>query len=173
MIFRFFLASLALMALELALLIELVQEIGFLRVAGLLFLSAVLGVMLIRLEGFRLLVEARAAVVSGRLPERGIIDRILVFFGASLLIAPGVVSDLVALFLFIPWPRRWIARRIESAFKERVIVRHFYYGDETIDTEGEIIEGEIVQDDEAGRDPRSGQDGRPDRGDYPRLPPRG
>lgn len=165
MIFRFFLASLALMALELALLFELVQEIGFLKVAGLLFLSAFLGVMLIRLEGFRLIVEARAAIVNGRLPERGIIDRLLVFFGASLLIAPGVISDAVALFLFIPWPRRWLARRIEGTIKERVVVRHFHYGRETIDTEGEFIDGEII--DAERDDPEESDD------DFPRLPPRG
>lgn len=166
MIFRFFLASIALMALELALLIELVQEMGFLRLAGLLFLSAFLGVMLIRLEGFRLFVEARTAFVNGRLPERGIIDRLLVFFGAALLISPGVISDGIALVLFLPWPRRWLARRIELAIRERVVVRHFHYGRETVDTEGEFVDAEII-------DAEDIESRGEKRDDFPRLPPRG
>src|SRR5690554_421011 len=106
MIFRIFLVSLALMALELALLIELVQELGFLAVAALLFLSA---------------------IADGRLPERGMVDRLMVFLGALLLIAPGVISDAVALILFIPWTRRFIARRVERSIRERFVVQHFHY----------------------------------------------
>lgn len=166
MIFRFFLASLALMALELALLIELVQELGFLAVAALLFLSAIAGVLLIRLEGFRLVVEARTAIADGRLPERGMVDRLMVFLGALLLIAPGVISDAVALILFIPWTRRFIARRVERSIRERFVVQHFHYRSQTIDTEGEFIEDEVIEG-EIVHEP-----GRED-DDLPRLPPRG
>ncbi len=109
-------------ALELAVLIAIGREVGLLATLGLLLASGFVGSWLARREGTRALRAYQTALAEGRAPEEGVLGGLLVFAGCCLLVAPGVITDVVGLgLLFRPTRRmaaglvrRWLARRMAS-----------------------------------------------------------
>ncbi len=108
--------------LELYLLIQLGDICGFWPTLGLVVLTGALGAWLARLEGFRVLAQWQQALQAGRLPPDGVLGGVLLLVGAVLLIAPGLITDVVGLLLLLPqsrhvaalWLRPWVQRRIDA-----------------------------------------------------------
>ncbi|WP_405148341.1 FxsA family protein [Sphaerisporangium sp. NBC_01403] len=113
-----FIAFLVVPVLEIWVLIQIGQVIGGWQTVGLLILDSVLGAWLVRLEGRRAWRALREALNSGRTPDRELTDGALVVVGGTLLVAPGFLSDVVGLFLILPFTRP-IARRWLSWFLGR------------------------------------------------------
>ncbi|MDF1585146.1 FxsA family protein [Marinimicrococcus flavescens] len=88
--------------LEIVLLIVLGSELGALPVIGLLLASAVLGALLLRHHGARLVREIERNLNAGRLPLAETFRAACVGAAGVLLILPGVISDAVALVLVLP-----------------------------------------------------------------------
>lgn len=88
--------------LEIVLLIVLGSELGALPVLGLLVASAVLGALLLRHHGARLVREIERNLNAGRLPVAETFRAACVGAAGVLLILPGVISDAVALLLVLP-----------------------------------------------------------------------
>ncbi|HTM46549.1 MAG TPA: FxsA family protein [Polyangiaceae bacterium] len=95
---------------ELYLLTLLWEQIGFLQLVALLVASAAIGVAITRQQGLRVWRDYQQALVSGVPQAEGALEGVLVLLGGALLIAPGPLSDLIGLFLLVPWTRRWVAR---------------------------------------------------------------
>ncbi|HET9449254.1 MAG TPA: FxsA family protein [Aggregicoccus sp.] len=106
---------------ELYLLLRLGERLGALPVLGLLLLSAVLGLLLARSEGARVLRQVQAALARGQMPDEAMASGALVVVGGALLVLPGVISDAVGLVLLVPPSRRWVAGRLRRAFSGRVV----------------------------------------------------
>jgi UPF0716 protein FxsA len=100
--------------LELYLLTVLGQRIGLLETIGLVVLAGVAGAALARSQGRRVLQGWQESLAQGRMPEDGVLDGLLVLIGGVLLIAPGVLTDLVGVLLLLP-PTRRIALRLVRA----------------------------------------------------------
>jgi UPF0716 protein FxsA len=96
---------------EIALLIRSGETIGFWPTIGLLIAAAVLGVVVIRRQGFSMVARTLNAVNEGRLPFEPLLDGYLVVMAGFLLIVPGFLSDAVGLLLLIPPLRTWCIRR--------------------------------------------------------------
>ena len=62
----------------------------------------------------------QAAAAQGRVPEEGILSGALVLAGGVLLIIPGVITDVLGLFLLIPPARRWVIARLRGALERRM-----------------------------------------------------
>jgi UPF0716 family protein affecting phage T7 exclusion len=81
--------------------------------------SAGVGIVCARVEGLRVFREWRTALATNAPPEEGVMSGVLLLLGSALLIAPGVISDVLGLALLVPLVRRAIAaftlRRIRSA----------------------------------------------------------
>lgn len=60
------------------------------------------------------------ALAELRTPEQGIIDGVLVIAGGALLMAPGVLTDVVGLSFLIPPTRRLVARLVRAAVERRI-----------------------------------------------------
>ncbi len=125
---RLFLLFTLLPLLELFILVKIGGQIGFLpTLLGVIVVGAI-GASLARREGFRVLREWQSALAQGRMPDEGVLGGMLVLVGGVLLIAPGVLSDVVGLALLFPPTRKLVAgvlgRRLERSIAEGTV--HVY-----------------------------------------------
>jgi UPF0716 protein FxsA len=96
---------------ELAVIIQVGQEIGVLWTVAILVADSVLGSVLMRAQGRAAWRRFNEATRAGRVPAREVLDGTLVIFGGALLLTPGFLTDVLGLLLLIP-PTRAIVRRI-------------------------------------------------------------
>jgi UPF0716 protein FxsA len=102
---------------ELFILIKIGSQIGALNTIVLVIATAVLGALLARMEGLRTLQQIQSSLSRGHIPAEELIDGVLIFAGGILLITPGLLTDLFALVLLVPYTRmhfkRWLRRRFD------------------------------------------------------------
>ena len=84
------------------------SEIGVLATLGLIVLSAVLGFVLLRIQGISLLKKIKAETAAGRVPDREMVHGAMLVLAAILLIIPGFVSSTIGLLLFLPPVRDFV-----------------------------------------------------------------
>ena len=130
MMARLFLLFTVVPLLELYILIKIGGYIGAFPTVGLVVLTALLGFMLARFEGLRKLQQIKRSLSLGIVPAEEMLDGVLIFVGGVLLIIPGVLTDLFALILLIPYTRtifkRWLRRRFDRMIATRNIRLHYY-----------------------------------------------
>lgn len=78
------------------------KAIGILPTLAAIIASGVLGALLLRFEGVRVLRRTLEALQSGRRPDVALAHAALTAFGGLLLLLPGFFSDLVGIALFLP-----------------------------------------------------------------------
>jgi len=105
--------------LLLILLLPILEIVGFIQVGdwigagptiGLLILSAMVGIFLVRHRGLASLTRAQTATARGEAPIGAVLDGFCEVIAGILLIIPGFLSDLVALALLIRPLRRGMGR---------------------------------------------------------------
>lgn len=100
------------MVVEITVLVIVGQAIGLLATVLLLIAASVLGMWLLRREGTRAFRALADAVRTRRAPHRELADGILIAAAGVLVLVPGFVSDLIALFLLFPPTRSIVTKRI-------------------------------------------------------------
>jgi UPF0716 protein FxsA len=96
---------------ELAVIIEVGQQIGVWLTIAILIADSVLGSMLMRSQGRAAWRRFNEALAAGRVPAREVLDGALVIFGGALLLTPGFITDVLGLLLLLP-PTRAVLRGI-------------------------------------------------------------
>lgn len=91
---------------ELYLIIEVGSVIGALWTVLLVVLTAVIGVSLLRIQGFATLDRARRNMEAGTLPAMEIMEGMMLAIGGALLITPGFITDTLGFLCLIPFTRR-------------------------------------------------------------------
>jgi len=112
------LALLVVPIVEIAVIVQVGQLIGFWPTLVLLLVESALGAWLIKREGRRAWLALQGAVRTGHLPGRELTDAALVLIGGTLLLTPGFVTDIVGFALVLPFTRP-IARRALQAYAAR------------------------------------------------------
>jgi UPF0716 protein FxsA len=107
---------------ELAVIIQVGQEIGVLWTIAILIGDSVLGSLLMRSQGRTAWRRFNAALQAGRPPAREVLDGVLVIFGGALLLTPGFLTDILGLALLIPPTRAVVRRLLVRRFTDRMIV---------------------------------------------------
>ncbi len=107
---------------ELYVIIQVGQAIGVLPTIGLLLLDSVLGLVLVRTQGRSAWRRFAATVNAGRPPAREALDGALVLLGGALLLAPGFLTDLLAVLLLLPATRALVRRAAARRLLERMVV---------------------------------------------------
>jgi UPF0716 protein FxsA len=147
---------------ELFLLIRVGRIVGVGPTLGFVVAMGVLGAVLAKNQGRRVLRDWQAALAEGRVPERGIVSGILVLLGALLLITPGFLTDVLGLWLLIPWTRKpvelalvaylkrgvasgqlhvyGVNRKPRAANSRTEVGRAAYRASDVIDTQGEEVD---------------------------------
>lgn len=111
----FFIAPLV----EIASFIIVGRAIGVLPTLGLIILSALVGVALLRVQGAGLLRRLQTEARKGLDPGRELVHAALLVVAAFLLIVPGFFGDVIGILLFLPFVRDLAWRLI----KPRIMVR--------------------------------------------------
>lgn len=108
--------------LELALLIWMGSHVGVVPTIALVLTTGVLGAALARHQGLATWGRFHAALGAGRLPEKELIEGLLILVAGALLITPGLLTDMTGFLLLIPPLRHRLARWTGSAVRRRVVV---------------------------------------------------
>ena len=129
-------------------LIEIGGFIGVLPTVGLVVLTAVAGIWLLRLEGLATLHRVQNRLARGETPERELLEGVMLIFGGALLLTPGFATDAAGFICLIPGLRRPLAKRILSNFQFasiRMPNSGTAPGGHTIDGEFQREEGHSMQ----------------------------
>lgn len=94
---------------ELFILVQVGKTIGFWNTLSILIILGLLGLVMIRKQGFSVLGRIRQDLASGIPPGQSLLDGLMVLLGGVFLIIPGFFTDIVGLLLLIPPLRRKIA----------------------------------------------------------------
>lgn len=108
----FFIIFVATPILEIVLFIEIGGLIGVAPTILIVILTAIVGSILLRLQGGAIIQRTQQALRAGELPVDPVIDGISLMMAGALLLTPGFFTDAVGFLLFVPPFRRWLARRI-------------------------------------------------------------
>lgn len=105
---------------ELYVLIKVGGSIGALATILLLVLSGIAGILLLRLAGFATAWRARERLARGELPEREMLQGLMMAIGGGLLFLPGFISDVLALVVLFPPTRNFLFRQINRRIEAQV-----------------------------------------------------
>jgi UPF0716 protein FxsA len=106
---------------ELYVIIQIGSLIGVWPTIALLLADALLGSLLLRHQGRGAWRRFNAAIAERRFPGREVADGLLIAVGATLLLTPGFLTDIVGLVFLVP-PTRAIVRRLMRGYAGRRFV---------------------------------------------------
>jgi UPF0716 protein FxsA len=98
---------------EISVIIQVGQWIGFLSTVGLLLLVSLVGAWLVKRQGLGVMARIREQRSAGRIPTTEAFDGALILVAGVLLVIPGFVTDAFGLLLLFP-PIRAVVRRFVS-----------------------------------------------------------
>lgn len=152
----FFLLFLVFPLLELFVMIRVGSIIGASATLLLVLVSGVLGVLCIRLAGLTTALNVRQRMAQGEVPNREMLNGLLLVLAGGLLFLPGFISDVIGLICILPITRSWLIKRIGMHMTQRAgPAAGFYssrqtYSQHTSEThrqQAQIIEGEYERKD--------------------------
>ena len=128
----------------------MVADHGRATTIGLVLLTAVVGVALLRAQGFATLFRARQKMDIGELPAMEMAEAIVLAVCGALLLTPGFATDVLGFAGLIPPVRLWLVSRF---VKNLVVARYqapgsdpFSAGEARQKGEGKTLEGEFWRD---------------------------
>ena len=152
---------------EIAVFIKVGGLIGVLPTVALVIAISIYGAWLLRHQGLQTFMRVQAALNRGEMPVGEMLDGFLLVLAGLLMLAPGLLSDLVGFVLLIPAVRRALRPMLTRWASARATTTVFHTdfgarGGQTPDEweprgsdgRGPIIEGEATEVNEAdGRSP--------------------
>ena len=97
---------------EIYFIVQVGQEFGFLPTVASLFVISMVGTALVNREGLRVYQQFIEAVRAGHEPTREIVHGVCILASGVFLLAPGFISDVLAILLLLPPVRAVIARLV-------------------------------------------------------------
>ena len=108
--------------IEMYLLITVAGYINALPTIGLVMLTAVIGVALLRYQGLETLMRGTQKLRSGQMPAQEVAEGLLLAVAGALMITPGFVTDAIGFLILFPPTRLIVAQMMLS----RVQTSSFY-----------------------------------------------
>jgi len=104
---------------ELTLLLMLADWTNWQTAVAIVVITAVTGTLLIRYQGWRTIQRFKADLAERRLPGDALLDGFLIFVAGLLLLTPGIVTDVVAILLLVPFSRTLVKAYLLQRFRAR------------------------------------------------------
>ena len=120
---------------EIYLFIKIGSEIGAFNTISLIFLTAFLGIIYARYEGFNTLKSGMTQLVKNEMPIYEIISGAALTFAALLLILPGFATDIIGLLIVFPPTRKLIIKKVSVKYKKPPTNKQDYINGEFEDIE--------------------------------------
>ena len=105
--------------IEIYLFIKIGAQVGAFNTILLIFITAFLGIIYARYEGFNTLKSGMSQIVKNEMPIYEIISGAALAFAALLLIIPGFLTDIIGFLLIIPITRNFFIKSVSSKFKKK------------------------------------------------------
>jgi len=109
-----FLLIISIPIIEIYLFIKIGSQIGAFNTIFLIFITAFLGVIYARYEGFNTLKSGMSQIVKNEMPIYEIVSGAALAFAALLLILPGFATDFLGLLIIFPPTRKLILKNISN-----------------------------------------------------------
>lgn len=114
--FLFLLIFIVVPIIEIVLLIQVGQMIGWLATILIVILTAFIGTSLLRYQGFGVMARASETLSAGKMPMEPVIEGMCLLVAGAFLLTPGLLTDTVGFLLLVPVLRiglaKWILQRI-------------------------------------------------------------
>ena len=98
-------------------------EIGVLTTLALILLTAILGSILLRVQGFSVLGQIQMKAASGAVPGKELVNGVMIMIAGVLLLTPGFVTDAIGFLLFFPPFRQFLWSMLAS----RIVINSSNY----------------------------------------------
>ena len=121
--------------IEIYLFIKIGSEIGAFSTISLIFITAIIGVLYARYEGFNTLRSGISQLIKNELPIYEIISGAALAFAALLLILPGFATDFFGLLIIFPPTRKILLKKFSKNYSSKK-----YQKDDFINGEFEDID---------------------------------
>ena len=149
---KLFLLFAILPIIEIALLINVGEQIGGWNTLAFVIVTAFVGAHLVRQQGISTLLTAQRKIQLGELPGQEMAEGLLLVIAGVLLVTPGFITDAIGFLCTLPMTRPVIARQLLARFSSHVVMSQssaqFYRQTDTNNQDkGEIIEGEFQRTD--------------------------
>jgi UPF0716 protein FxsA len=142
--------------LEIVLLVQAGIAFGIGWLLAWIIVSAGIGIMLVRRQGFVALRRAQEAQANGEVPVGAILTGIRLAFAGVFLIVPGFITDVLGLLLLLPWTGDTLGRAMSARVRMHSTWRGAHREDESYRPPGgrdvEIVDAdfEVVSTSEPG-----------------------
>ncbi|MEF8794881.1 MAG: FxsA family protein [Salinivenus sp.] len=107
-------------AVELGLLIQVSELIGFELTIGLIIVTGIAGSYLARREGLNTWRRLNERLNTGDLPGKELVDGVIILMAGALLVTPGVLTDIVGFMGLLPPTRALIRRLVMRRFRRKM-----------------------------------------------------
>ena len=121
--------------IEIYLFIKIGSQIGALTTIFLIFLTAFIGLLYARYEGFNTLRSGMSQLIKNELPIYEIISGAALAFAALLLILPGFATDFVGLLIIFPPTRKFLLKNVSKNYSKKVKEKRDFIEGEAEDIE--------------------------------------
>ena len=105
--------------IEIYLFIKVGLYIGAFNTILLILLTAIIGIMYARYEGFNTLRSGMSQLIKNQMPVYEIISGAALAFAALLLILPGFATDLIGLLLIFPPTRKLFLKKVSNNYSDK------------------------------------------------------
>jgi len=155
-----FIILIAIPIAEIWLLLKVGSLLGGIPTIGLVILTAILGVALLRQQSWVALSKAQEKMRNGHVPAKEIVDGLFLAVGGALLLTPGFITDAIGFVCLLPFARQGLIAWCVGPFLKQMMANgsmHVYQAGTSShqqtstqrDTlyEKDAIEGEYRRDD--------------------------
>ncbi|MGD8982976.1 MAG: FxsA family protein [Desulfobacteraceae bacterium] len=118
MLLKLFLAFTIIPFIEIYLLIKIGSYLGAFNTVVIVILTACLGALLARYQGFQTMLRVRQSLERGEMPAEDLLDALLILLAGIVLLTPGFLTDLAGLMILIPATRLMFKRWLRKKFDE-------------------------------------------------------
>ena len=105
--------------IEIYLFIKVGSFIGAFNTISLILITAIIGVVYARYEGFNTLKSGMSQLVKNQLPVYEIVSGAALAFAALLLILPGFATDIIGFLLIFPPTRKLLLKKVSNNYSNK------------------------------------------------------
>ena len=105
--------------IEIYLFIKIGSYIGAFNTISLILVTAIIGIIYVRHEGFNTLRSGMSQLLKNQFPVYEIISGAVLAFAAFLLILPGFATDFIGLLLIFPPTRKLLFRKVSTSYSKK------------------------------------------------------
>ena len=114
-----FLLIISVPLIEIYLFIKIGSYIGAFNTVTLIIITAIIGVIYARYEGFNTLKSAMSQLIKNQIPIYEIMSGAVLAFAALLLILPGFATDIIGFLLIFPFTRKLLFKKVTNNYSNQ------------------------------------------------------